>query len=50
MNEMEHCIRWVGRPKRLWSTVIKELEEAEELTQEEQSFNFEYVRKLWRTF
>ena len=32
MNEMGVKIRWVGRPKRLWSTVIKELEEAEELT------------------
>jgi undecaprenyl diphosphate synthase len=32
MNEMGVRIRWVGRPKRLWSTVIKELEEAEELT------------------
>jgi undecaprenyl diphosphate synthase len=32
MNDMGVRIRWVGRPKRLWSTVIKELEEAEELT------------------
>ena len=32
MNEMGVRIRWVGRPKRLWSTVIRELEEAEELT------------------
>ena len=32
MNEMGVRIRWVGRPKRLWSTVIKELEEAEDLT------------------
>jgi len=32
MNEMGVRIRWVGRPKRLWSSVIKELEEAEELT------------------
>ena len=31
MNEMGVRIRWVGRPKRLWSTVIKELEEAEEV-------------------
>jgi len=32
MNEMGVRIRWVGRPKRLWSTVIRELEDAEELT------------------
>ena len=32
MNEMGVRIRWVGRPKRLWSSVINELEEAEELT------------------
>ena len=32
MNAMGVRIRWVGRPKRLWSSVIKELEEAEELT------------------
>lgn len=25
-------IRWIGRPQRLWSSVIKELREAEELT------------------
>ncbi|MSO63951.1 MAG: di-trans,poly-cis-decaprenylcistransferase, partial [Candidatus Planktophila sp.] len=32
MHEMGVRVRWVGRPKRLWSSVIKELEEAEELT------------------
>ena len=32
MNEMGVRIRWIGRPKRLWSSVINELEEAEELT------------------
>ena len=32
MNAMGVRIRWIGRPKRLWSSVIKELEEAEELT------------------
>jgi len=32
MNEMGVRIRWVGRSKRLWSSVINELEEAEELT------------------
>ena len=32
MNAMGVRVRWVGRPKRLWSSVITELEEAEELT------------------
>ena len=32
MNAMGVRVRWVGRPKRLWSSVIAELEEAEELT------------------
>jgi undecaprenyl diphosphate synthase len=32
MNAMGVRIRWVGRPKRLWASVISELEEAEELT------------------
>jgi undecaprenyl diphosphate synthase len=32
MNAMGVRVRWVGRPKRLWSSVISELEEAEELT------------------
>ncbi|MEY3858444.1 MAG: hypothetical protein RL290_1038, partial [Actinomycetota bacterium] len=32
MNEMGVRIRWVGRSKRLWSSVINELEEAEDLT------------------
>ena len=32
MNELGVRVRWVGRPKRLWSSVINELEEAEELT------------------
>ena len=32
MNEMGVRIRWVGRSKRLWSSVINELEKAEELT------------------
>lgn len=32
MHAMGVRVRWVGRPKRLWSSVIKELEEAEELT------------------
>ena len=29
MNEMGVRVRWVGRPKRLWSSVINELEAAE---------------------
>ncbi len=33
MNELGVRVRWVGRPKRLWRSVIKELEVAEELTQ-----------------
>ena len=32
MNEMGVRVRWVGRPKKLWSSVIKELEAAENLT------------------
>ena len=32
MNQMGVRIRWVGRPQRLWKTVIDELKEAEELT------------------
>ena len=32
MNELGVKIRWVGREKRLWSGVLKELKEAEELT------------------
>ena len=32
MNAMGVRVRWVGRPKRLWSSVINELEVAEELT------------------
>jgi undecaprenyl diphosphate synthase len=32
MNEMGVKIQWIGRPKRLWSSVIKELEEAQDLT------------------
>ena len=32
MNELGVKIRWVGRPKRLWKSVIVELEEAEKLT------------------
>lgn len=32
MHQMGVRVRWVGRPKRLWASVIAELEEAEELT------------------
>jgi undecaprenyl diphosphate synthase len=32
MNELGVRIRWVGRPQRLWKSVIDELQEAEELT------------------
>jgi undecaprenyl diphosphate synthase len=32
MNEMGVKIQWIGRPKRLWSSVIAELEEAERVT------------------
>ena len=32
MNALGVRVRWVGRPKRLWRSVIKELEVAEELT------------------
>ena len=32
LNEMGVKINWLGRPQRLWKSVISELEEAEELT------------------
>jgi undecaprenyl diphosphate synthase len=32
MNELGVKIRWVGKPGRLWKSVIEELEEAEALT------------------
>ena len=32
MHEMGVRVRWVGRPQRLWKTVIEELQSAEELT------------------
>ncbi len=32
MNELGVKVRWVGRPQKLWSSVIKELQIAEELT------------------
>jgi undecaprenyl diphosphate synthase len=32
MNELGVRVRWVGRPKRLWTSVIQELVAAEELT------------------
>jgi undecaprenyl diphosphate synthase len=32
LNEMGVKIQWVGRPQRLWKSVIDELEEAQELT------------------
>ena len=32
MNELGVKIRWVGKPGRLWKSVISELEEAEDLT------------------
>lgn len=32
LNEMGVKIQWIGRPQRLWKSVIDELEEAQELT------------------
>jgi undecaprenyl diphosphate synthase len=32
MNDLGVRVRWAGRPKRLWRSVINELQEAEELT------------------
>ena len=32
MNELGVRVRWVGRPKKLWTSVIKELKAAENLT------------------
>lgn len=32
MNDLGVRVRWVGRPQKLWTSVIKELQEAEELT------------------
>lgn len=34
MHELGVRVRWAGRPKRLWRSVIKELEYAEELTKD----------------
>jgi undecaprenyl diphosphate synthase len=34
MNELGVRVRWAGRPKKLWTSVIKELESAEELTRD----------------
>jgi undecaprenyl diphosphate synthase len=34
MNDLGVRIRWVGRPQRLWGSVISELQEAEELTKQ----------------
>ena len=38
LNEIGVRIRWVGRPQRLWKSVIQELEEAEELTKKNKKF------------
>ena len=32
LNDMGVKIKWIGRPQRLWKSVISELEEAQELT------------------
>jgi undecaprenyl diphosphate synthase len=32
LNQMGVKVQWIGRPQRLWKSVIQELEEAEELT------------------
>ena len=32
LNDMGVKIQWIGRPQRLWKSVISELEEAQELT------------------
>lgn len=32
MNDLGVRVRWVGRPQKLWGSVISELQEAEELT------------------
>ena len=32
MNDLGVRVRWVGRPQKLWGSVINELQEAEELT------------------
>ncbi len=32
MNDLGVKVQWVGRPQKLWSSVINELQEAEELT------------------
>ena len=32
MNNLGVKVQWVGRPQKLWSSVINELQEAEELT------------------
>jgi len=37
MNDLGVRIRWVGRPQRLWKSVIEELEAAEEMTKRNKS-------------
>jgi len=32
LNELDVKVQWVGRPQRLWKSVVSELEEAQELT------------------
>lgn len=38
LNDLGVRIRWVGRPQRLWKSVIQELTEAEELTKKNKKF------------
>ncbi|CAN2183348.1 UppS Undecaprenyl pyrophosphate synthase [Candidatus Nanopelagicaceae bacterium] len=32
LNELDVKVQWVGRPQRLWKSVVSELEEAQEMT------------------
>jgi len=41
MNRMGVRIRWVGRPQRLWKSVIEELEIAEEMTAKNKVLNLD---------
>ena len=48
LDEWGVRIRWSGRRPRLWGSVIRELEEAEEIHRREQHLHLDHVRQLRR--
>ena len=48
MHELGVRVRWAGRAPRLWRSVIKELQVAEELTQRQRRADADDVRQLRR--